>query len=157
MVKSRAAKMPKIIQKIMDQIVDHAKRETPYECCGILAGAFACITEMYEIGNLASDDPRIADLKIPEDRKVRYMMDPKEQFHALRNMRERGLTMLGIYHSHPHSQAFPSATDVRLAFYPEVFYLIISMADTVPDLRAFFIVDGKITEEKIERIENESH
>ncbi len=129
----------------------------PYECCGIIAGVGARVTEIYEIKNLPADDPRIADLKIPPDRTVRYMMDPKEQFQALRNMRERGLTMMGIYHSHPHSQAFPSATDVRLAFYPEVFYLIVSLAQSVPDVRAFFIVDGKITTAEIERIENESN
>jgi proteasome lid subunit RPN8/RPN11 len=142
--------------KEKSKIINHAKRETPYECCGIIAGVDARITEIYEIKNLPSDDPRIAELKIPEDRTVRYMMDPKEQFQALRNMRERNLTMMGIYHSHPHSQAFPSATDVRLAFYPNVFYLIISLAETVPSLRAFFIVDQKITEEKIEIIETRS-
>jgi proteasome lid subunit RPN8/RPN11 len=151
--------MPKIIQTIVDQMLVHAKREAPYECCGILAGRVGCegipspITELYEIKNLSPDDPRIAELKIPEDRTVRYMMDPGEQFCALRNMRERDLAMMGIYHSHPHSAALPSETDIRLAFYPEVFYFIISLAQTVPDLRAFLIVGGKTTEEKIAIVE----
>ena len=137
-------------------MIVHAKREAPYESCGILAGdvplngGISLITEIYEIKNLPSDDPRIAELKIPEDRTVRYMMDPKEQIQAMRNMRERGLTMMGIYHSHPHSAALPSTTDIRLAFYPEVFYFIISLAQTPPDLRAFFIVGGKTTEEIIQ-------
>jgi len=150
--------MPKIIQKVIDQMVTHAKREAPYECCGMLAGrdavcgAGALITAIYEIQNLPSDDSSIHDLNIPADRTVRYMMDPKEQFQAMRNIRERGLTMMGIYHSHPHSEAVPSETDVRLAFYPEVCYLIISLAKTPPDLRAFFIVDKKITEETIKSV-----
>ncbi len=154
--------MPKIIQTILDQMIAHAKREAPDECCGILAGhvAFAgaedIVTEIYEITNLSSDDPRIADLKIPKDRKVRYMMNPDEQFQVMRNMRERNLAMLGIYHSHPHSEAYPSATDIRLAFYPNVFYLIISLVEDKPYVRAFFIADQKITEEKIERVENAS-
>lgn len=151
--------MPKIIQKIVDQIIAHARREAPDECCGLLAGdkgglqTAPTITEIYEIKNLPADDPRIAELKIAESRTVRYMMDPKGQIQAMRNMRERNLTMLGIYHSHPHSQAFPSATDVRLAFYPEVFYLIISLEQTAPDLRGFFIIDPKITEAKIEIVQ----
>ena len=135
-------------------MIEHARREAPDECCGILAGKGAVTTEIYEIKNVPSDDPRIIDLKIPTDKTVRYMMDPQEQFQTLRNMRERGLTMMGIYHSHPHSPAIPSVTDIRLAFYPEVFYLIISLSKTVPDLRAFFIVDGETKEEKIERIDN---
>jgi proteasome lid subunit RPN8/RPN11 len=157
--------MIKIIQDVIDKMVTHAKRETPDECCGILAGVVpfagvagsSCVTEMYEMSNLPSDDPRIADLKIPTDRAVRYMMDPKDQFNVLRNMRKRNLTMLGIYHSHPHSPAFPSITDVRLAFYPDVFYLILSLMETNIDVRAFFIVNQKITEATIERIKNESH
>lgn len=148
--------MPKIIPTIVDQMIAHAKREVPHECCGILAGAGDIVTEIYEITNLSSDDPRIADLKIPKDRKVRYMMDPVEQFQAMRNMRERNLAMLGIYHSHPHSSAYPSATDIRLALYPNICYLIISLAEDTPNVRAFFIVDQKITEENIERVENAS-
>ena len=155
-------------------MIAHAKREAPYECCGILAGYVALAgvaplaghvalagvgdiaTEIYEMTNISSDDPRIADLKIPKDRKIRYMMDPDEQFQVMRNMRERNVAMLGIYHSHPHSEAYPSTTDIRLAFYPNVFYLIISLAEDTPSVRAFFIVDQKITEEKIERFENAS-
>ena len=144
--------MVRISRFPLDQMIAHAKREAPYEGCGLLAGEGSLVTAFYEIKNLPGNDPRIIELKIPEDRTVRYMMDPAEQFQAIRSMRARGLAMMGIYHSHPHSPAIPSATDIRLAFYPEVFYLIVSLEKRSPDFRAFFIVDKKVTEEKIEII-----
>ncbi len=165
--------MPKIISKIYDQIIAHAQLEAPNECCGLLAGITTSadrtptagavseregvVTHIYLIQNLPSDDPRIIDLNIPSDRRVRYMMDPGEQFCAIRNMREKELTLMGIYHSHPHSVAYPSATDLRLAFYSDLFYLIISLAQNPPDLRAFWIVDQKIAEEGVEMISDLSH
>ncbi len=95
----------------------------------------------------------IVDLKVPADRRFRYVMDPKEQLLAFKKMRESSMTLIGIYHSHPHSPAYPSATDVRLAFYADVWYLIVSLEDRArPQVRAFRILDQKITEETIEVI-----
>ena len=141
--------MLKIIKKILDQIIIHAQSESPNECCGLLSGTDGVITQIDQISNLPSDDPRVADLNIPGDRTLRYLMDPKEQFLAQRRMRDLNLTFMGIYHSHPHSQAYPSATDVRLAFYPDLFYLIVSLAETLPHVAAFSIVDQEIKEEEI--------
>jgi proteasome lid subunit RPN8/RPN11 len=65
-------------------------------------------------------------------------------------MDDEGLELWGIYHSHTHSEAYPSDTDIRLAFYPEARYLLLSLADrTEPILRSFFIVDGEVTEEEL--------
>ncbi len=143
--------MPKIAQNIYDQMVAHAIREKPNECCGLLAGIGDRITTLYAMDNLASDDPRIATLAIPNDRRFRYMMDPAGQLAAIKEMRRLGLTMMGIYHSHPHSEAFPSETDVRLAFYSDVLYFIISLEKETPTVRAFSIVRCEITEEGVER------
>jgi proteasome lid subunit RPN8/RPN11 len=144
--------MPKIIQSINDEIIAHARSEAPYECCGLLAGEEkrGVITDIYRINNLPSDDPRIVDLNIPSDRRFRYMMDPQGQFIAMKDMRHRGIVMMGVYHSHPHSPAYPSDTDLRLAFYSDIFYFIVSLENDTPDLRAFSIVDNKITEDRIE-------
>jgi len=133
-------------------MIAHAQLDAPYECCGLLAGEEkgGIITEIYRINNLPSDDPRISDLNIPADRRLRYMMDPEGQFFAMKDMRNRGTMMMGIYHSHPHSSAYPSATDLRLAFYSDIVYFIVSLAENAPDLRAFFIVDNIITEEQID-------
>ena len=149
--------MPKIVHTVCDSIIVHAREETPHECCGLLAGKeeTGIISKSYPMTNLPSDDPRIVDLDIPADRSVRYMMDPIEQFDAIREMRNDGLLLMGIYHSHPHSVAYPSETDVRLAFYPELTYFIISLAKESPNLRAFRIVEEEIIAERIETVPGE--
>lgn len=133
-------------------MVAHAQTEDPYECCGLLAGKNGIATEIYKITNLPSDDPSIVDLKVPADRTLRYVMDPKEQIAAFKHMRENDTELVAIYHSHTHSPAYPSETDLRLAFYPDVHYVIVSLEDKKnPHTRAFRIVDEKINEENIIR------
>jgi proteasome lid subunit RPN8/RPN11 len=143
--------MPQIVQDVYDRMVAHAMKERPNECCGLLAGTGDRITTLYAIENVASNDPRIAALSIPEDRQFRYMMDPAGQLAAIKEIRRLGLTLMGIYHSHPHSEAFPSETDVRLAFYSDVFYFIISLAKETQEVRAFSIVKCQIAEVGVER------
>ena len=92
----------------------HARARVPEECCGLLGGAGNGAASVYPLRNVA---PR------PE---VAYEAAPEELFEAQRSMRARGETLVGVYHSHPRSkEPAPSRTDVRLAFYPEAFYLII--------------------------------
>jgi proteasome lid subunit RPN8/RPN11 len=125
-------------------MVAHAREEAPNECCGLLAGVEQ-ISALFRIANLPSDAPLVADLQVPPDRRFRYVMDPAQQLRAFKKMREDDLTLLAIYHSHPHSPAYPSATDVRLAVYPDVHALIVSLEHD-PDVRAFRIVGQAITE-----------
>ncbi len=142
--------MLQISKRIVNELIAHARAEAPNECCGLLSGKERLASEIYKIGNLPADDPAIADLKVPPDRRFRYVMDPKEQLKAFKEMRKKGTELLAIYHSHPHSPAYPSPTDVRLAFYPDVHYVIISLEKEAPAVRAFRINDQKITEEAIE-------
>jgi len=136
--------------KIADTMIAHAQKEDPYECCGLLGGKNGIATEIYPVTNLPSDDPAVRDLKVPKDRTLRYIMAPKEQIIAFKNMRENRTELVAIYHSHTHSPAYPSATDVRLAFYPDVHYLIVSLEDkNKPHIRAFRIVKETIREEDI--------
>lgn len=136
-----------IRQAISEALIAHAHAEDPNECCGLLAGKNGIATEIYAITNLPSDDPSIKDHHLPADRTLRYVMAPKEQIMAYKRMRENGTEPVAIYHSHTHSPAYPSATDVRLAFCPDLFYLIVSLEKKgAPVLRAFSIVDGEITE-----------
>ncbi|MFT6943197.1 MAG: proteasome lid subunit RPN8/RPN11, partial [Nitriliruptoraceae bacterium] len=59
---------------------------------------------------------------------------------------------LVIYHSHTHTQAYPSATDIRLAAYPDATYAIVTLQDRdAPDVRAFWIIDGVVTERSVQR------
>ncbi len=140
----------KMTSKVSNAISTHAQTEDPYECCGLLAGKNGIATEIYEITNLPSDDPSIVDLKVPADRTLRYVMDPKQQITAFKKMRENSTELVAIYHSHTHSPAYPSETDIRLAFYPDVHYLIVSLENkNKPQIRAFRIVNEKVSEEEV--------
>lgn len=119
------------------QIVAQSKREFPNEACGILAGRGGAVEKVYEMSNVD---------KSPSA----YFMDAKEQFKVMKQIRNLGLEMAGIYHSHVASQAYPSAHDVELAFYPEVSYVIVSLQhENRPSIRSFKIKEGTITEEEV--------
>ena len=75
------------------------------------------------------------------------MVDPKAQLRAMNEMDERGWDLVGIFHSHTFTEAYPSRTDVELAAYPDATYLILSLADQdAPVLRGFRIRDGQVDE-----------
>jgi len=79
-----------------------------------------------------------------------YRMDPQEQFAAIKAMEAKGQDLIAIYHSHPQTPAYPSKTDVARAYYPDSYYLIVSLQDrSAPSVRAFRIVDEQITEESV--------
>jgi [CysO sulfur-carrier protein]-S-L-cysteine hydrolase len=123
---------------IAGAIEEHARREHPAECCGLLSGKNGLITAIHPVRN---------DADKPE---TRYFATPEELFAAMRQIREAGQALLGVYHSHPRTPAYPSASDVEMAFYPEAFYFIISLEPTV-ELRAFKIEDSKIEDVLIVR------
>ncbi|HJQ68676.1 MAG TPA: M67 family metallopeptidase [Blastocatellia bacterium] len=109
----------------------HALESRPQECCGLLSGKNGLITDTHPLRN---------DADRPE---TRYFASPEDLFSAMRRIREAGQTLLGIYHSHPRAQPYPSAADVEMAFYPEAIYFIISLEPRV-DLRAFRIEGARI-------------
>jgi proteasome lid subunit RPN8/RPN11 len=147
-----------IPQQILDGMIAHARELDPFECCGLLAGTNGKVVRQYRIKNTIADDARAiqvfheADVKqlghLPETTRaeVAYFMDPKEMLAAFKDMRHRELELLVIYHSHTHSPAYPSSTDVGLAYYPDAAYLIVSLEDKrKPDLRAYWIKDGRVS------------
>ncbi len=78
-------------------------------------------------------------------------MDPKEQLQAEKQMRQRGQRMVGIYHSHTASDAYPSSVDVRLAISPDISYVLVSLKDRArPVVRSFRIDGAEITEEPVQ-------
>ncbi len=127
-----------IPENIINEMIQHAREGYPEEVCGILAGDESAVTTIYRMTNT-------------EHSPVSYFMDPREQFQVMKDMRQKGLKMLAIYHSHPEAEAYPSQKDVRLAFYDDVAYIIISLLHKEPVVRAFSIRDGKITELEIVR------
>lgn len=129
----------KIAKKIYDEMIAHAKAGFPNEACGILAAGKAGEgTYFYAMKNM-------------DEASISYFMDPKEQLKVFKDIRAANRQMTGIFHSHVASEAYPSQKDVRLAFYPEVSYLIVSLSDIEkPVLRSFQIKNEQVEEEKIQ-------
>ena len=129
--------MLELEKKYVDEMVAHALEDDPNECCGILAGHQGKGVTLYRMTNT-------------EHSHYRYNMDPRELYMTYREIDDNGWELLAIYHSHTHSPAYPSATDVRMATWPEACYILISLVDhDNPAVRAFRIVDGEITEEEL--------
>jgi len=120
---------------VAQEIIAHAREGAPKEVCGVLAGHNGAITQIYRAGNAA------------ENPIVTYNMDPRDQLRILQDIDAHGWDIFGIYHSHPASPAYPSPTDVAQAYYNS-YYLIVSLAQKEPIIRAFKIStdNGQITE-----------
>ena len=122
---------------LREQIVAHARAEAPRECCGLVAGRDGLATRLFPLTNV-------------EPGTTRYRIDDGEVYRLYREIEDRGEEIVAIYHSHPVTPAYPSPTDVALAFWPEAFYVICSLADgDRPVIRAFRIADGRIDEAAI--------
>lgn len=112
---------------------DHARRDFPRECCGVLGGRQGMILRHYELRNEASDPHR------------RYSAAPSDLFAAMREMRAHGEKLVGIYHSHPCGPSHPSPADIDLSFYPDAVHFIIAQEGSSGDpgvLGAFAIANG---------------
>ncbi len=125
----------KIAQQLIDEMVAHAREDLPNECCGMIGGRDGEATEVVRVENAAASP-------------LRYEMDPQGQYNALKSIEDGGAELLGIYHSHTKSAAYPSQTDVNQAVaWPEQVYVIVSLADgDVPDVKAYLLKDLKIAD-----------
>jgi len=119
------------------EILEQGLREFPNECCGVIAAAGGIPVKVFPMKN-ADASP------------ATYRLDGREQLHVFDEMDEQGWELWAIYHSHTHSQAYPSETDRRLAFYPDSRYILLSLADReAPVIRSFWIADGEVKEEEL--------
>jgi len=119
------------------EIVEHGLREFPNEACGLIAGTDGSAVKVFAMRNMDASP-------------MSYRLDPKEQLEVFDRMDAEGLELFAIYHTHTHTEAYPSETDQRLAFYPEARYVIVSLSDRdKPVVRAFRITDGEVTEEEL--------
>ncbi len=124
-------------KKFIDEMIAHAREEAPNECCGIIAGQDGRAVKLFRGQN-------------SEASPYRYNIDPPDLFRIHRECDGSGWEFLAIYHSHTASEAYPSPTDVRLAFWPDAYYVLVSVQDPEnPAVRAFRIVDGQVSEEKM--------
>jgi len=137
--------MIEIPTEIKDRLVAHALGEFPNEACGLLAGSGAADGVA---GPVRAE--RFVAMTNADASPVSYRLDPGEQFRVFNELDDAGLELVGIYHSHTHSEAYPSETDRRLAFYPEAHYLLLSLEDREnPVLRGFTIRDGQVEEQDV--------
>ncbi|MHB8421397.1 MAG: M67 family metallopeptidase [Leptospirales bacterium] len=128
---------------LYEEIVAHARSVFPEECCGLVAG------------DGTGRPVRVIPMENALHSPVRYQMEPREQFQIQKSLRSDGLEMWAIYHSHPETDPFPSETDIRLAFYPDLFYLLTSLKNLPPPLRSFRIRDGLVEEVPLTLVERD--
>jgi proteasome lid subunit RPN8/RPN11 len=125
----------KISQQLIDEMVAHAREDLPNECCGMIGGRDGEATSVVRIENAAASP-------------LRYEMDPQGQFDGLKAIEDGGDELIGIYHSHTRSAAYPSQTDVNEArMWPEQVYVIVSLEnEEAPDVKAYDLADLKIAD-----------
>jgi proteasome lid subunit RPN8/RPN11 len=121
---------------VRDEIVAHARAGLPNEACGILAGLDGRVERFF---------PAEPDEPSP----YYYRIESRDQIRIMNAIDEAGLDLLGIYHSHTSSPAYPSRTDAEQAFWPDAVYVIVSLAGADPDVRGYRIHDMSITEEAL--------
>lgn len=117
------------------KILEHARKNLPEEACGLIAGDITsdgkAIREVYLLTNIDHSNEH-------------FSMDPKEQLAAIKDMRARGLTPLGNWHSHPETPSRPSEEDKRLAYDKNASYLILSLMDAANPVLNSFHVEGDV-------------
>lgn len=131
----------KILKNIFEQMLQQARAEAPVEACGILAGKDSMVEKLYKMTNVDNSSDH-------------FMMEPKEQFAVVKDVRDAGLKMLAIYHSHPNTPARPSAEDIRLALTQDVVHVIVSLQNSNRlAVRGFIIKNGNVTEVLVRIVE----
>lgn len=134
--------MLKISRSDIQTVIDHCSAAYPNEACGILGGKDGRVEKVYLMGNVRPSP-------------ISYEMDGAEQFRVMKNIRQAGLSLVGIFHSHTSSPAYPSSVDVEQAYwpgtlypnYPEAVYVIVSFRDHErPVVKGFLIRDKDVSE-----------
>jgi [CysO sulfur-carrier protein]-S-L-cysteine hydrolase len=123
-----------ISRALLDEMIRHARDDMPNECCGMVATENGTAVKVFRATNV-------------EASPVRYSLDAREQYRITMEIDDQGWELGAIYHSHTRSEAYPSQTDVNLAFYPDALYVIVSLRKPdQPEVRAFRIVEERIQE-----------
>jgi len=120
------------------QMVAHCIAGLPDEACGLLAGepAAGAVGRLYPTRN-AQRSARV------------YSVEPLDLLHADRDAERSGMQLIGVFHSHTHTDAYPSTTDVDQALDPGWHYVVVSLRDTHPVVRSYRIAEGRVDEESV--------
>lgn len=123
----------KVPRSIVDEMVDHAREDEPNECCGLIGGRPGEAATLYRATNA-------------EASPFRYSLAPLEQLELMNRIEDSGEELVGIYHSHTRTGAWPSQTDINLAIgWPDVVWFIVSLEDSEsPDVKAFTIHGSEV-------------
>ena len=133
----------RVPSEIYEQLMAHAEQDAPNECCGLIGGRDGAATSLYRARNA-------------EASPLRYRIADQEVFDVRKQIEEKGEDLVAIYHSHTASPAYPSQTDINLAFWewskdgqteralawPGTIYLIASLAEGEKPLRGFDITEA---------------
>ncbi len=122
----------RISRRLLDEIIAHARADAPNECCGMIAARDGEAVAVHRAVNAAASP-------------LRYEIEGREQYRIQSAIEDAGLDLGAIYHSHTRSAPEPSQTDINLAFYPDALYVIVGVAGEAADVRAWNIVDGKVS------------
>jgi proteasome lid subunit RPN8/RPN11 len=117
-----------------DELIAHAREEAPLECCGYVTISDGRVREVVRGENTRAS-------------KYGFALD-RDSLTRVAFIEDEGLAA-GVYHSHPRTAAEPSQQDVNEAHYPDALYLIVGFPGGEPELRAWWIVDGKVEEEEL--------
>jgi [CysO sulfur-carrier protein]-S-L-cysteine hydrolase len=120
----------------------HALACYPLEACGLITGTSGAPGEPARVAWFDPCDNVAASSRV-------YTLDPRQHLAADRRAEDAGLEIIGVVHSHTHTEPYPSPTDVATAIDPQWHYLIISLRDDEPMLRSWRIVDDEVTEEPV--------
>ena len=146
--------------ELRQELIAHAREGTPDEVCGILAGRDGRVERVFRVSNTADAvsaergvfRERESGVAAPGRKPVHYYMDPRDQLRVYNEIDDLGLDVIGYYHSHTHSEARPSPTDVRLATDLTPVYVLVSLVEPAT-VRAWRIVKADATDETGDMIE----
>jgi [CysO sulfur-carrier protein]-S-L-cysteine hydrolase len=128
----------KIKRNILEDLIRHALTEWPLECCGLLSGVQGVISRLHRMNNTLNSTKS-------------FFMDPEELIAVFKEIRMNGSVHLGIYHSHPASEPFPSRRDIEEAYYPACPFFIVSLKSfKSPLLKAFSLSENRVVEWPLE-------
>lgn len=131
----------RIRKKFLDEMIGHVLDGYPLEACGVLSGVVG-ESGTAEVRAVHPTDNVSASARV-------YEVEPRALLRADREAEAAGSQLIGVYHSHTHTEAQPSATDVASAPDPSWHYVLVSLRDEHPSVRSWTILDGKTQEELV--------
>ena len=128
----------KIARSLLDQIVEHARRDAPDECCGLVGAVDGRASSVHAATNAVRSP-------------LRFEIDPKELLHTTQAIDDAGEQLGAVYHSHTRTAPYPSQTDINFAQrWPGIEWIIVGLAGDEPEIRSYTIADGKVAEVELE-------